>query len=48
MRFNIELPVNMPKDEIIRMVLADERSKKWIGNGNCDQILLLFRTGSLI
>jgi len=31
MRFKIELPVDMPKDEIIKSVLSDERSAKWIG-----------------
>ena len=30
-RFNIELPVSMPKEEIITTVLTDERAKKWIG-----------------
>jgi leucyl-tRNA synthetase len=31
MRFNIQLPVSLTKEEIIRIVLADERTKKWIG-----------------
>ena len=31
MRFNLTLPVNMPKEEIIKIVLADDRAKKWIG-----------------
>jgi leucyl-tRNA synthetase len=31
MRFNIELPVSLTKEEIIKIVLADERSQKWIG-----------------
>jgi leucyl-tRNA synthetase len=31
MRFKIELPVSLSKDEIIKIVLADERAKKWIG-----------------
>ena len=34
MRFNIELPVSMSKDEIIKIVLADERAKKWLGTVN--------------
>ena len=32
MRFNIELPRSLTKDEVIRIVLADERSQKWIGS----------------
>jgi leucyl-tRNA synthetase len=32
LRFKIELPVSMGKEEIIRIVLADERAKKWLGN----------------
>jgi leucyl-tRNA synthetase len=31
MRFKIELPADMPREEIIKAVLADERSAKWIG-----------------
>ena len=30
MRFNISLPVSMSKEEIIRIILADERTKKWL------------------
>jgi leucyl-tRNA synthetase len=32
MRFNIQLPVSMGKDEIISTVLADERARKWMGD----------------
>jgi leucyl-tRNA synthetase len=31
MRFKIELPVNLPDDEVKKIVLGDERAKKWIG-----------------
>ena len=31
MRFKIEFPVDMAKNEITRLVLADERAKKWLG-----------------
>ncbi len=31
MRFKIELPADMPREDIIKAVLADERSAKWIG-----------------
>jgi len=41
MRFNIELPVNMPKEEIISRVLADERALKWIGNGTVSNIIVV-------
>ena len=32
LRFKIELPVSMEKEEIIRIVLADVRTKKWLGD----------------
>jgi leucyl-tRNA synthetase len=32
MRFKIELPAEMEREEIIKAVLADERSAKWIGS----------------
>jgi leucyl-tRNA synthetase len=32
LRFSIQLPVSMPKEEIIKTVLADERSKKYLNN----------------
>ena len=41
MRFNIELPVNMPKDEIIKIVLADERSQKWLGGAVPSNIIVV-------
>jgi leucyl-tRNA synthetase len=41
MRFNIELPVNMPKEEIIDIVLADERTKKWIGTATISNIIFV-------
>jgi leucyl-tRNA synthetase len=41
MRFNIELPVTMPKDEIIKNVLSDERAKKWIGSGTPSNIIVV-------
>jgi leucyl-tRNA synthetase len=41
MRFNLELPVNMPKEEIISRVLADERALKWIGNGTVSNIIVV-------
>ena len=32
MRFKIELALDMPKDEVEKTILADERSSKWIGD----------------
>jgi len=41
MRFNIELPVSLTKDEIIKIVLADERSHKWLGNATPSNIIVV-------
>jgi leucyl-tRNA synthetase len=41
MRFNIELPADMQKEEIIQRVLSDERAKKWIGNGTPSNIVVV-------
>jgi len=41
MRFNLELPVNMPKDEIIKIVLADERAQKWLGGAVPSNIIVV-------
>jgi leucyl-tRNA synthetase len=41
MRFNISLPVSMPKDEIIKTVLADERAKKWLGEATPANIIVV-------
>ena len=41
MRFNIELPVSLTKEEIIKIVLADERAKKWIGNSTPSNIIVV-------
>jgi leucyl-tRNA synthetase len=41
MRFNIELPASLPKDEVIKIVLADERAKKWIGNATPSNIIFV-------
>jgi leucyl-tRNA synthetase len=41
MRFNLELPVNMPKDEIIKIVLADERTQKWLGGAVPSNIIVV-------
>jgi leucyl-tRNA synthetase len=41
MRFNIELPVSLSKEEIIKIVLADERTKKWLGNSTPSNIIVV-------
>jgi leucyl-tRNA synthetase len=41
MRFNIELPVDMAKEEIIRIVLSDERAQKWLGNSAPSNIIVV-------
>jgi leucyl-tRNA synthetase len=41
MRFNIELPVNLSKDEIIEKILTDERARKWIGNSTPSDIIVV-------
>jgi leucyl-tRNA synthetase, eubacterial and mitochondrial family len=41
MRFNIELPVDLTKEEIIKIVLDDERAKKWIGNSTPSNIIVV-------
>jgi leucyl-tRNA synthetase len=40
-RFNILLPVSMPKEEIINIVLADERAKKWLGGATPANIIVV-------
>ena len=41
LRFKIELPVSMGKDEIIKIVLADERAKKWLETGTLANIIVV-------
>jgi leucyl-tRNA synthetase len=41
MRFNIELPVSLTREEVIKIVLADERAKKWIGNAIPSNIIFV-------
>ncbi len=41
MRFNIELPASMTREEIIKIVLADERTKKWIGDSTPSNIIVV-------
>jgi leucyl-tRNA synthetase len=41
MRFKIELPADMPADEIIKAVLADRRSAKWIGTSFPSNVIVV-------
>jgi leucyl-tRNA synthetase len=41
MRFSILLPVDMPKEEIIKTVMADERAKKWLGNSAPSNVIVV-------
>jgi leucyl-tRNA synthetase len=41
MRFNITLPIDISKDEIIKNVLADERSAKWLGEKIPSKIIVV-------
>ncbi len=40
-RFSIDLPVTMSVDEITKIVLADERTKKWIGSGTLLKVIVV-------
>ena len=41
LRFKIELPITMDKEEIIKIVLADERAKKWLETGTLSNIIVV-------
>jgi leucyl-tRNA synthetase len=41
MRFKIELPADMSTDEIIKKVLSDERSAKWIGTSTPSNVIVV-------
>ncbi|HOX74885.1 MAG TPA: leucine--tRNA ligase [Bacteroidales bacterium] len=41
LRFKIELPVTMSKNEISRIVLEDERAKKWLATGTMTNIIVV-------
>jgi leucyl-tRNA synthetase len=41
LRFKIELPVTLDKEEIIKIVLADERAKKWLDTGTLSNIIVV-------
>ncbi len=40
-RFNIELPLNMPKEQVEQIVLANEQTKKYLNNSNPKKIIFV-------
>ena len=48
MRFKIILPVDLPEDEVKKIVLTDERAKKWIGEGNPRVIIVPNRIVNIV
>ena len=48
MRFKIELPVNLPLDEVKEIVLSDERAQKWIGEGTPKVIVVPNRIVNIV
>ena len=47
-RFEIILPVGLPKDEVIKIVLDDERAKKWIGTASPKVIVVPDRIVNIV
>jgi len=41
LRFKIELPVDMSKNEVIKTVLSDERAKKWMGESTPSNVVVV-------
>ncbi|MCU0457094.1 MAG: leucine--tRNA ligase [Bacteroidales bacterium] len=41
LRFKVSLPVDMDKDEIARIVLADERAQKWLSAGKLSNVIVV-------
>jgi leucyl-tRNA synthetase len=48
MRFKIELPTDLPQEEIREIVLADERAKKWIGDATPKVIIVPNRIVNIV
>ena len=48
MRFKIELPVNLPVEEVKKIVLADARAQKWIGTGTPKVIVVPNRIVNIV
>jgi len=41
MRFKLELPVDMSKDDVIKAVMAEERAQKWIDDKTPKKIIVV-------
>jgi len=48
MRFKIELPVDLSREEVTRIVLADERAQKWIGDATPKVIVVPNRIVNIV
>lgn len=48
LRFKIELPFDLPQEEVKKIVLADERASKWIGNGTPKVIVVPNRIVNIV
>jgi leucyl-tRNA synthetase len=48
MRFKIELPVDLPQEEVRKIVLADERALKWIGTATPKVIIVPNRIVNIV
>ena len=47
-RFEIMLPVGLPAEEVIKIVLADERAVKWIGTATPKVIVVPDRIVNIV
>ena len=48
MRFKIELPVDLSREEVTRIVLEDERAQKWIGDATPKVIVVPNRIVNIV
>ncbi|MCU0376847.1 MAG: leucine--tRNA ligase [Bacteroidales bacterium] len=48
MRFKIELPTNLPQEEVRAIVLADERARKWFGDATPKIIIVPNRIVNIV
>jgi leucyl-tRNA synthetase len=48
MRFKIELPVDLSREEVTRIILADERAQKWIGDATPKVIVVPNRIVNIV
>ena len=48
MRFKVKLPLNLPPDEVKKIVMSDERAQKWIGSGSPKVIVVPNRIVNIV